>query len=106
MTTIDELMLLKEREDHVVFKEAKHNYSFAGGKKTDPSDRRHCVLGYVVALANEKGGRLVLGMADAYPHKVVGSDFAEGKVGALEDEIYVRLRTIPVASRNDSFKRK
>lgn len=27
-------------------------------------DRRHCVLGYVVALANECGGRLVLGMAD------------------------------------------
>lgn len=92
MTTIDELKLLREREDHVEFKEAKHNYPFAGGKKTDPSDRRHCVLGYVVALANEKGGRLVLGMADAYPHKVVGSDFAEGKVGALEDEIYVRLR--------------
>ncbi len=33
--------------------------------------------GYVVALANERGGRLVLGMADARPHEVVGSDFAE-----------------------------
>lgn len=92
MTTIEELRLLREREDHVEFKEAKHNYPFAGGQKTNPIDRRHCVLGYVVALANEKGGRLVLGMADAYPHSVVGTDFAEGKTGALEDEIYTRLR--------------
>lgn len=26
MTTIEELRLLREREDHVEFKEAKHNY--------------------------------------------------------------------------------
>lgn len=92
MSTIEELRFLQEREDHVEFKEAKHNYPFAGGKKTEPSERRRCVLGYIVALANERGGRLVLGMADVYPHSVVGSDFAEGEVGALEDEIYTRLR--------------
>lgn len=92
MSTIDELKFLHEREDHVEFKEAKHNYPFAGGTKMDPADRRRCVLGYIVALANERGGRLVLGMADAYPHKVVGSDFAEGGVGELENEIYKRLR--------------
>ena len=91
MSTIEELKTLREREDHVEFKEAKHNYPFAGGKKSDPRERRHCVLGYVVALANERGGRLVMGMADAYPHEVVGSDFAEGETGALEDEIYLRL---------------
>ena len=45
----------------------------------------------MVALANEKGGRLILGMEDAYPHVVVGSDFAIGETGALEDEIYERL---------------
>ena len=73
------------------FKAAEHNYPFAGGKKTEPKDRRHCVLGYVVALANERGGRLVLGMMDAYPHEVVGSDFAENETGNLEDEIYKRL---------------
>lgn len=62
MSTIEELQKLREREDHVEFKKAEHNYPFAGGQKTDPKDRRHCVLGYVVALANEKGGRLVLGI--------------------------------------------
>ena len=48
-TTIEELQKLSEREDHVEFKKAEHNYPFAGGQKTDPRDRIHCVLGYVVA---------------------------------------------------------
>ena len=88
---IDNLKKLRESEDHVEFKAARHEYPFAGGKRTEPKERRRCVLGYIVALANEKGGRLVLGMADHYPHEVVGSDFAEGNVGNLEDEIYTRL---------------
>ena len=89
--TISELRKLRESEDHIEFKEAKHNYPFAGGKHVDPKDRRRCVLGYIVALANEKGGRLVLGMADYIPHTVVGSDFAQDKEGDLVDEIYERL---------------
>lgn len=91
MSTLQELPSLREKEDHIEFKEATHNYPFAGGQHTDPRDRRRCVLGYIVALANERGGRLVLGMTDNIPHKVVGSDFAAGKTGALEDEIYKRL---------------
>ena len=73
------LSKLREREDHVEFKEAKHDYPFAGGKHSDPKDRRRCVLGYIVALANEKGGMLVLGMADKLPHEVVRSE--ERRVG-------------------------
>ena len=91
MSTIQKLSVLREKEDHVEFKEASHNYPFAGGQHTEPKDRRHCVLGYIVALANERGGRLVLGMTDKIPHKVVGSDFAANQTGALEDEIYERL---------------
>jgi len=30
-------------------------------------------------------------MADKIPHTIVGSDFADGKIGALEDEVYERL---------------
>ena len=86
------LSLLKEAEDHIEFKEAKNNFNFHGGSHTEPKDRRHCLLGYVVALANEKGGRLVFGMKDKYPHDVVGSNFAQGEIGALEDEIYKRLQ--------------
>lgn len=89
--TIAQLKSLKESEDKVEFKEAKHNYPFAGGSHTDQADRRKCFLGYVVAFANECGGMLVLGMADKVPHDVVGSDFAAGKLGALEDETLARL---------------
>lgn len=91
MIRIAELKKLHESEDRVEFKAARRNYPFAGGKCTEPKERRKCVLGYIVALANEKGGKLVLGMADHYPHEVVGSDFAEGNTGNLEDEIYTRL---------------
>ena len=58
--TIAELQKLHESEEHIEFKEAKHNYLFAGGKHVDLKDRRRCVLGCIAALANEKGGRLVL----------------------------------------------
>ena len=54
MSTIEELQKLREREDHVEFKKAEHNYPFAGGQKTDSRDRRHCVLGYVTALDDHK----------------------------------------------------
>lgn len=86
------LSLLKESEDHIEFKEAKRNFDFNGGSHKDPKDRRHCILGYVSALANEKGGRLVFGMMDKRPHEVVGSTFAEGEIGALEDAIYEHLQ--------------
>jgi len=89
--TIDELKHLKESEDKVEFKAAEHNYPFAGGSHISQEERRKCFLGYIVAFANEGGGLLVLGMADKMPHDVMGSDFGEGKLGALEDETYSRL---------------
>jgi ATP-dependent DNA helicase RecG len=89
--TIDELKQLKESEDKVEFKAAEHNFPFAGGSHKAQEERRKCFLGYIVAFANEGGGKLILGMADKMPHIVVGSDFGEGKLGALEDETYSRL---------------
>lgn len=90
--TIDDLKHLKESEDNVEFKSARNNYPVDGGKRSDPKERRKCITGYVIALCNEGGGKLVLGMADEYPHKVVGSTFAEGLEGALEDKIYNKTR--------------
>jgi len=89
--TIAELKHLKESEDKVEFKAATHNFSFAGSEHREQEERRKCFLGYIVAFANEGGGMLVMGMADEVPHDVVGTDFAIGKVGALEDETYTRL---------------
>jgi len=89
--TIAELQQLKESEDKVEFKAATHNFSYAGSEHREQEERRKCFLGYLVALANEGSGMLVLGMADKAPHDVAGSDFAFGKTGALEDETYTRL---------------
>ena len=55
--TLEELKLLDEKEDKIEFKEAKHNFAFAGGSHNDPKERRKCVLGNIVALSNEGGGR-------------------------------------------------
>jgi ATP-dependent DNA helicase RecG len=89
--TIDQLKQLHEAEDRVEFKEARRNYPFNGGSHKEQADRRKCFLGYIVALSNEGGGILVLGMTDKIPHVVVGTDFAMNAIGALEDETYVRL---------------
>ena len=84
MITIEQLKTMRESEDHVEFKAARKNYPYNVGSKSDPRERRRCVLGYVVALANERGGLLVLGMEDRFPHKVCGSDFAAGVSGAVD----------------------
>lgn len=89
--TINDFKSLRETENKVEFKEAKHNFSFAGSRHTDIEERRKCVLGYIVAFANEGGGHLILGMSDYLPHETVGSDFALNSIGNLEDEIFSRL---------------
>lgn len=89
--TIQQLQKLRESEDKTEFKEAKHNFPWNGGSHKEQKDRRKCYLGYVVALANEKGGFLVLGLEDKIPHNVVGSDFGQGKIGELEDAVYHKL---------------
>ncbi len=96
--TIAELQTMRESEDHVEFKRCQHgNMSFNGADKQKPADRRKCILGYVVALANANGGYLVMGMEDSYPHKVVGTRQSENSLGQLENDIYKALQ-IPVSA--------
>lgn len=87
--TIAELKRLKESEDKVEFKEANNQYAYNSSRKS--------VLGYTVAFANEKGGYLVLGLEDAYPHNVCGSNAFNGREGQLEQDVYrdtgVRIQT-------------
>ena len=64
---------MRESEDRIEFKAGEGgNVSYDGRGKTNPKDRRRCILGYVIALCNEGGGRLVIGMHDNYPHRVTG----------------------------------
>ena len=91
--TIEQLKLLKESEDKVEFKKGERgNISYEGGTKTEPSKRRRCILGYVIALCNEGGGSLVIGMSDNYPHTVIGTTQNQGSIGELESRIYTDVQ--------------
>ena len=50
-----------EEDEHLEFKEAKQQYDSVK------------LIEYCVALANEGGGRLILGVTDSRPRKVVGT---------------------------------
>jgi ATP-dependent DNA helicase RecG len=75
---IDELnFLLKGHEnEHLEFKEAKNHYDFEE------------LVKYCAALANEGGGKMILGASDKPPRKVVGSlafsDLERTKAGLIE----------------------
>lgn len=89
MWSIEQLKYCKESEDKVEFKKGEHgNVAYDGGSRLKPSERRRCILGYVTALCNEKGGSLVIGMEDKYPHKIVGTRQNENSTGELEANIY------------------
>lgn len=94
--TIDSLKQMRESEDHVEFKKGEGgNISYNGYGREKPKDRRRCILGYVVALCNEGGGYLVIGMHDRYPHQVIGTQQAENAIGKLESDIYRDLGIRP-----------
>ena len=87
--TIAQLQQMRESEDHVEFKKGEYgNVSYNGGGKERPKDRRKCILGYVTALCNEGGGRMVIGMHDKHPHQVTGTKQNENALGELESNIY------------------
>lgn len=87
--TIEQLKQMRESEDHVEFKKGEHgNVSYNGAGKDKPQERRRCILGYVAALCNEGGGRIVIGMHDNYPHKVIGTKQCLNCIGQLESDIY------------------
>lgn len=89
--TLAQLAQLRESEDKVEFKRGRNNFSYDGSGNGNQSERRKCIQGYIVAFANEGGGRLIFGMEDEHPHAIVGTSFAEGSTGALEDRIYSDL---------------
>jgi ATP-dependent DNA helicase RecG len=62
-TSLEELQqfLLDREDEHLEFKEAKGHFDF------------ELLVKYCAALANEGGGRIILGVTDARPRRVVGS---------------------------------
>ncbi len=81
-TSIPELesLISAPREDeHLEFKEAKNQYDTTK------------LYRYCVALANEGGGRFVLGVTDKLPRRVVGSN-AFTNPGDIQAKIFEKLR--------------
>jgi ATP-dependent DNA helicase RecG len=85
-TTREQLLkLLAEPEGaNLEFKEAKQNYHFEK------------LVAYCVALANEGGGKIILGVTDKRPRRIVGTQ-AFSEPGRTEAGLYDRLsHRIPV----------
>ncbi len=59
--TIEELkkLIVNHESEHIELKEWKNSISFDGGEKFE---NRKCVLGYCVAIGNEGGGYLIIGV--------------------------------------------
>lgn len=84
MTTLDQFnaWLAAPEDGHLEFKEAKNRYDFEE------------LVKYCVALANEGGGQMILGVTDARPRRVVGSqafaDLERTKQGLIE-RLHLRI---------------
>ncbi len=78
---LEDLMIAKEGE-HLEFKEAKSNYNFEK------------LVKYCVALANEGGGKIILGVTDKHPRSVVGSQAfkqPERTRSGLIEQLYLNI---------------
>ena len=76
------LWMAGTESEHVEFKEAKATFDFER------------LVKYCAALANERGGALILGVTDARPRRVVGSrafDPVEGTKANLVERLRLRV---------------
>src|SRR5689334_20874730 len=81
-TTLDELsrwISAPRESENLEFKEAKNQYD-------NTKLFRHCV-----ALANEGGGKLILGVTDVFPRQVIGTN-AFNVPSGIQSKIFDKLR--------------
>lgn len=84
MTTVAEMesWLSADEDEHLEFKEARHQFDFS------------TLLDYCIALANERSGKLVLGVTDKRPRHVVGSSAFPSiakTTAAIHDSLRMRV---------------
>ncbi len=82
-----EELIKKNENEHLEFKEAKSSFSVLG----DSGKNRRSLLGYCVALGNERGGKLILGISEQIPRKIVGTS-ALSNAEDVKSKIYQHLR--------------
>lgn len=81
-TDLTALLDVRSENEHIEFKEAKNNFHFEK------------LVDYCVALANEGGGRIVLGVTDKRPRKVVGTsafELPEKTVAGIHERIHLKI---------------
>jgi ATP-dependent DNA helicase RecG len=89
--TLEELhqwMAMPSENEHLEFKEAKNNFHF------------ETLVKYCCALANERGGRIILGVSDKPPRKVVGTGVfksPERTIAGLIERLHLRIDMDEVA---------
>lgn len=84
---LQQALQLDSETEHVEFKEAKNRYDFEE------------LVGYCFALANEGGGRIVLGVTDKPPRRIVGTkafDALDRTKISLFDRLHLRVELIEI----------
>jgi ATP-dependent DNA helicase RecG len=79
---LQRLMDARSENEHLEFKEAKNRFDFEK------------LVGYCVALANEGGGKMILGVSDQPPRKVVGTsafDVPERTVAGIYERLHLKI---------------
>ena len=84
MDTIEfeKILQTNAETEHLEFKSATEKFPFESG--------RHSLCGYCIALANERGGKLILGVTDKLPRKVVGTAVFRN-TGKLKSDVFRKI---------------
>src|SRR5258708_6722194 len=85
---IDALLGVRSEDEHLEFKAAENRYDFEE------------LVDYCVALANEGGGRMILGVTDKAPRRVVGTkafDVPERTVAGIYERLELKVTCDEVA---------
>lgn len=91
LTRLQALLNLRSENEHVEFKKAENRYDFEE------------LVGYCVALANEGGGYMVLGVTDELPRAVVGTKAfltPARTVAGIFERIQMKVRWHEIAHPN------
>lgn len=79
---IDALLTVRSEDEHLEFKAATKNFNFEE------------LVDYCAALANEGGGRILLGITDKRPRRVVGTkafEVPERTVAGLHERLHLKV---------------
>lgn len=79
---IDGLLNVRSEDEHLEFKSAENRYDFEE------------LVDYCVALANEGGGRMLLGITDKAPRRVVGTrafEVPERTVAGVHERLHLKV---------------